>query len=351
MPAHLRFQPDPWMTQMVTTRCLEGQPWLRPGERSNALITGCVAHALRRFEGRVELHHIVVMSNHYHALISAEDQPTLSAFMCLLNGSLARELGALYDAHGHFWHRRYAKHLILDEEALIDAYTYLFANSVKEGLVEHPRNWPGVHGHSALCEGEPIEGIWIDRTALNAATRSARRRGVTAPTEAEFTERLTLNLTRPPMWRQLDAETHHARCRQWADEVAQAHAEAREVTGAQVLGVERILTQDLRQRRPVRPSPRPLCRSGCAARFGSMIKQYQDFAALYREASGRLRAGLARHGESPRVCFPCGGVPLFGWERRGVDEVADTSTPPLTNPLTHANLTPLPFTPKRGPTQ
>jgi REP element-mobilizing transposase RayT len=334
MPAHLRFQPEAWMTQMVTTRCLEGQPLLRPGEQSNALIIGCFAHAMRRFEGRVELHHIAVMSNHYHALVSAEDQPTLSAFMCLLNGSLAKELGALYGVHGHFWHRRYSKHLILDESALIDAYTYLFANSVKEGLVEHPRDWPGVHGHKALCEGEPLEGIWINRTALNGAKRRAQRRGLSAPNESQFTERLTLQLTQPRMWRDVDPHTHQGRCRAWAESVAQQYAEARLVTGDRVLGAARILTQDLRQRRPLRPSPRPLCRAGCAARFAALLQRYHEFAAQYREASGRLRAALAYDGRSAQVSFPLGGVPLFGACLSGCHLKS------LTNPLTQANLPP-----------
>ena len=312
MPAHLRFQPEPWMTHMVTTRCLEGQPLLRPSERANQLIVGCFAYAQRRFAGRVELHHIAVMSNHYHALLSAEDQPTLSAFMCLLNGSLAKELGGLHDAHGHFWHRRYAKHQLLDEEALSDAYRYLFANSVKEGLVEHPRDWPGVHGHAALCEGERLEGVWVDRTALNAATRRARAQKRALPAEEEFTERLCLALTLPPMWRALTVSEHEARCRAWADEVSHECAERRRRAGERVLGAEGVLRQDLRQRRRVTPSPRPLCRAGCPERFGRFVRQYVEFAAQYREASMRLREGLAVRGVAPRVSFPPGGVALFG---------------------------------------
>jgi len=312
MPAHLRFQPDAWMTHMVTTRCLEGQPFLRPSEQSNLLILGCLAHAQRRFQGRVELHHIAVMSNHYHALISAESQATLSAFMCLLNGTLAKELGALHNARGHFWHRRYAKHLLLDDDALRDAYTYLFANSVKEGLVEHPREWPGVHGYAALCEGRALEGAWVDRTALNGAARRARVKGAAPPDEGDFTERLTLSLTQPPMWRALSAEDHAARCRAWAEGVAREHAAQRARRGERVLGAAAVLAQDIRERRAVRPSPRPLCRAGCPKRFGGFVRQYVAFAAMYRESSHRLRAGLAQTGVAPRVRFPEGGVPLFG---------------------------------------
>ncbi|MBM4292994.1 MAG: hypothetical protein FJ138_17555, partial [Deltaproteobacteria bacterium] len=190
------------MTHMVTTRCLEGRSLMVPDERTTQIITGCFAYSQRRFEGRVKLHHVVALSNHYHALVSAEDQPALSAFMSHLNGCLGKELGVINDAHGHIWHRRYAKHVLLDEVALVDAYKYLFANSVKEGLVEHPQEWPGLHGWAALCGGRALEGIWVNRTALNAALRAAISKRLPPPKEADFTEKLTLTLTPPPLWEQ-----------------------------------------------------------------------------------------------------------------------------------------------------
>ncbi len=312
MPQHLRFQPEPWMTHMVTTRCLEGRPLLCPSERTNQIVTGCFAYSLRRFQGRVALHHIATMSNHYHTLLSAEDQPTLSAFMSHLNGCLGKELGVINDVHGHIWHRRYAKHLLLDEEALVDAYKYLFANSVKEGLVEHPRDWPGVHGWAALCDGRALEGIWVDRTALSAARRRAASKGLPPPDEDDFTERLTLTLTPPPLWELQHPDELKERYATWADEVASRYAEARLLTGERVMGAERVMAQDRAQRRPLRSSPRPLCRAGCPARFGAFWAAYRAFAALYREASALLRAGLARSGVSPRVSFPGGGVPIGG---------------------------------------
>ncbi len=313
MPAHLRYQPEPWMTHMVTTRCLEGQPLMIPTEHTNKIITGCFAYSLRRFKDRVTLNNIATLSNHYHAIISAESQPTLSAFMSHLNGCLGKELGVINDAHGHIWHRRYASHLLLDEQALIDAYKYIFANSVKEGLVEHPRDWPGLHGYAALCEGETLEGVWINRTAWSAAQRRALAKRLPPPNLLDFSEPLTLTLTPPPIWSYRPHHLLQADCARWAEEVVTAHAQERRRRGGRVLGRAGVLEQPARQRRALtHKTPRPLCRAGCPRRFAQHHQDYRQFAAHYRDASARLRRGLAQHHQSPRVCFPPGGVPLCG---------------------------------------
>ncbi len=280
MTAHLRFQPEPWMTHMVTTRCLEGQGFMRPDEHTNRIVIGCFAHAQRRFAGRVSIHNVVSLSNHYHALLSAEDQVTLSSFMSLLNGCLGRELGLICGASGHIWHRRYAKHLLLDEESLVEAYRYLFANSVKEGLVEHPREWGGLHGYAALCEGRALEGIWVDRTGLSRARQVAKIKRLPPPDELEFIEPLTLTLEPPPMWSHLSPEELRARCQAWADEVAAEHQALRAASGEGVMGMEGVLAEDLRRRRPLRSSPRPLCRSRCPVRLGGFRGAYSPFLGL-----------------------------------------------------------------------
>jgi len=313
MSAHLRFQPEPWMTHMVTTRCLEGQQLMIPTEDTNKIIVGCFAYSLRRFEGRVTLSHLVVLSNHYHAIINAESQMALSAFMCHLNGCLGKELGVINDAHGHIWHRRYASHLLLDEGALVDAYKYLFANSVKEGLVEHPREWPGVHGYAALCEGRALEGVWVNRTALNAAARRALKKRLPPPNPLEFTETLTLPLTPPPPWRAHPPAQLQATHQRWADEIAHTHAQQRQQRGERVLGRAAILTQPARRRHPLTARrPRPLCRAHCPHRHAQHHTAYRTFTAHYRAASHHLRHHLAHHHRSPLVHFPPGGVPLFG---------------------------------------
>lgn len=50
---------------------------------------------------------------------------------------------------------------------------YVLSHGCKEGLVERPRDWPGVHAVRALIEDEVVEGYWFSRTLEYAA----RQRG------------------------------------------------------------------------------------------------------------------------------------------------------------------------------
>jgi hypothetical protein len=52
----------------------------------------------------------------------------------------------------------------LQKEAQCGRFKYFLANGGKEGLVEHVRDWPGVHCVRNLLDGEPLEGLWFDRT-------------------------------------------------------------------------------------------------------------------------------------------------------------------------------------------
>ena len=100
------------------------------------------------------------------SLISAESSRELAEFMCFFKGNLARELGRIHDWHGTLWQKRYSSKEILDEAGLIDIFKYITQNSVKEGLVDHSKQWSRLHGYHQLVEGKTISGPWIDRTAF-----------------------------------------------------------------------------------------------------------------------------------------------------------------------------------------
>ena len=51
-----------------------------------------------------------------------------------------------------------------EEGAQIERLNYLLSNGCKEGLVDHLRDWPGVHCVRHLLDGEPLVGAWFDRT-------------------------------------------------------------------------------------------------------------------------------------------------------------------------------------------
>ena len=328
MPRHLRFQSSQWAPHLITARCAQGQALLRPNDEVNHIVAGALARSLEKHREEVELHTYSVMSNHLHLLMSTRDAHAKARFMCHLSGNLARELCRHCGIRDHLLEGRYHSHEILDEEALIDAYKYIFKNSVKEGLVSHPREWPGLHGYAPLCEGEVVMGRWLERTKWGCAKRT--QRGLKRGEEACVREE-PITLTRPRCWREWSEEVYRARCERWCEEAVQEALEqraarlreARRGAGERALvlavalaelaplGVEAVLTQPVFEPRPPSRSPRPLCRSGCDRRFAEHVEVYRAFVGAFREVSGRLRAAIAGGGDLPRVRFPEGGVPLY----------------------------------------
>lgn len=97
---------------------------------------------------------------------------------------------------GSLFEGRYHAIPVSDEpEAQVDRLRYLLAHGVKEGLVDSPIDWPGVHSAAALLGDRNLEGSWVDRTALSRA----RRRKADAR-DSEFEQRRVIHLEPMPCW-------------------------------------------------------------------------------------------------------------------------------------------------------
>ena len=340
MPRHLRYQSSEWSTHMITARCTQGYKLLRPSKKLNSLVAGCLARALELHRDDIELNHHAFMSNHYHLLLTCKNAQAKARFMCHLNSNLGRELCRLHKRRDHAWEGRYASHELVDEEALISAYKYLFKNSVKERLVAHPRDWPGLHGWAQLCGGRAVEGEWLDRTRWYFARQTKRGRDLR---ERDFVRALPLRLSRPREWAAWSEEEYRARCDEWTEEAMREVAEelaaqglaprrargagraarvasAKVVSGAAravealaaVLGAEAVCAQEVFEELEVRRrTPRPLCRAGCVRAFGGYLDAYRAFKEAFLDASRRVREAVARGERTPRVSFPDGGVPFY----------------------------------------
>ena len=189
MPRPLRFQPKPWGMFFVTTRCIHGRFLLRPSTKTNALLIGVMAKAVQRFE--VKLFGLCFMSNHYHLLLSSKDAASLAQFMQYVNSNIARELGRLHNWREKFWSRRYRATAVLDEDAALERMKYILSHSVKEGLVKHPRYYPGVHFYGHLVEGSPLHGIRVNRSSMHTEPNL---------TQTDASESVTLKLARLPQF-------------------------------------------------------------------------------------------------------------------------------------------------------
>ena len=305
MPAHLRFQSQRWATHHVVSRCIQGFAFLKPTREIRAITKGVLAYSLEQYQNSIKLHHYVVLSSHFHILLSAKSSPDLAAFMCYFKGNLARELARVHDWHGTLWQKRYSSEEIIDEVGLAEIFKYITQNSVKEGLVDHPKDWTGLHGYRQLVMGKKVSGPWVDRTAYYQSIQ--RREGKLID---EFTSEYQIKLTQPPMWAHLSKSEYKKLCSKLSTEAIRDALIKRKSKVS--LGMKMVLKENVRKPRFTKRGTRPLCRTKCIKTLKAYQKLYFEFKARFQEVSNDLRQAIRLGCETASICFPSGGVPLFG---------------------------------------
>ena len=305
MPAHLRFQSQDWATHHVVSRCIQGFAFLKPTRDIRAISKGVLAYSLEQHQDTIELHHYVFLSNHFHLLLSAKSSPDLAEFMCYFKGNLARELARVHDWHGTLWQKRYSSEEILDEAALSEIFKYITQNSVKEGLVDHPKDWTGLHGYRQLVMGKKVSGPWIDRTAYYQSLQ--RREGKLI---GEFTSEHQITLSSPPMWKRLSKSEYKKLCSKLSAEAIRDALLKRKSKAS--LGMKMVLSENVRKARFTKRGTRPLCRTKCIRSLKAYQKLYFEFKMQFQEVSADLRQAIRLGCNTASICFPLGGVPLFG---------------------------------------
>ena len=203
MACHLRYQSVNWATHHVVSRCIQGFGFLKPTSQIVNVCAGVLGYSLHQHQDTIKLHHYAFLSNHFHLLLSSKDARSLATFMCHFKSNLARELTRIHEWSGSLWQNRYSSEEILDEDALIEVFKYITENSVKEGLVDHPSEWSGLHGYHQLVESKSVNGDWIDRTGLYLASQRNKK-----VDPKEFTTVYEVHLGPPSEWSSMDKEDY-----------------------------------------------------------------------------------------------------------------------------------------------
>jgi REP element-mobilizing transposase RayT len=302
MPRPLRFVPTPNALVEVTTRTIQSRLLLQPTVPINQAVVGVLGRAQKKY-GMV-VHFAVVLSNHVHLLLSPTDAKHLSEFMTFVNSNIAREVGRIVDWKEKFWGSRYHSIPVSDErEAQLGRLKYFLSNSVKENLVEHPFEWPGVHSARALAEGRGHEGVWFDRTAFYRAQRS-RKADQPPVQESDFKTVETLELSPLPCLADLSENQQRLQLESLIAKVVADGAAEREAEGKMVLGV-RMLQKQNPHTRPNRTkrSPAPRFHAIQSVVQKELRAAYSAFAAAFRIAAEKLRSGDLG-ARFPEGCFP-----------------------------------------------
>lgn len=288
MARKLRFVPPGSLVE-VTAKTIQGRYLLRPSPEMNRRFIGVVARAKSVYE--VEIHAVVCLSNHYHMLVSPRDAQQLALFMNYVQGNLATEAGDLHDWEGPLWRRRYQAIPVSDEpEAQYERLRYVLAQGCKEGLVERPELWPGVHSVFALRDDEPLRGVWYDRTGLCLA---GRRKGE-SPDLADFATEETLELDPLPCWdRQgLSVEERQVFVAEMVEQIAEAAAIEHRANGSRPSDPSHFIRVHPHQRpEKTKRSPSPFVH---AASREVRLRFREAYRVVLRSLPGSRRAPQGR---------------------------------------------------------
>lgn len=295
MARPLRFLPPGGMVE-VTVRTVHGRLLLRPSTAVNDLVTGVIGRAQKKYG--MKIHALAVLSNHWQGILSPDSPQQLAAFMDYVGSNIAREVGRLHEWREKFWARRYRSILVSHEEdAQVGRLLYILGQGVKEGLVERPQQWPGVHCAQALLAGVDLEGTWFDRTAAYQARRCGEDKSA-----ADFATPERVVFSPLPCWTHLDPGLYRQRVAELVDRVIEEGR--RERGGRPVLGKKAVLAQHPHDK-PLHSdrSPAPMVHAATKAIHVMLRVAYWQFVAAFREAAHRLRRG------DHLVRFPPGAFP------------------------------------------
>ena len=285
MGRRLRYIPPGGCVVEVTNRTLQGRYLLKPSEELNNLLIGVLGRAQRLYG--VTLHACVVLSNHYHLLMSVDSALQMAQFMAYFQGNLAKEAGRLYKWRGPFWHRRYQHVLVSEEEAAqIGRLRYILVNGCKENLVSSPLDWPGVSSTQSLLAGHQLSGIWIDRTLTHAASAKTKK------DRSRFVQSETVSFSPLPCWKHLPLRVQQQRVRELVAEIEAETAYRHQAEDSQPLGALKVLKLDPHDK-PLHPqwSPAPLLHCVSKQVRDALRESYECFYSAFRQAADRLRAG------------------------------------------------------------
>jgi len=88
----------------------------------------------------LQVHHVVLMSNHYHIVATATDV-NLHRAMQFLNSRVAVQFNKMNDRSGHLWGDRYKSCIIDTDDHYLICVRYVYRNPVRAGIVENPEDF------------------------------------------------------------------------------------------------------------------------------------------------------------------------------------------------------------------
>ena len=300
----------------ATLKTFQARFFFVPSKWLNLLLVGVLAYAQEKYD--LGICYIVAMTNHIHILFRGADAQTVSDFFCLANGHISKEAQALCGWTGGVLGGRFKVVEITDEpEAQIARLKYLMSQGLKEGLVPHPTDWPGVQSAQAWLDGSmELRGIWVNRSDLYELERAGRRsirarmRWLSRSEVKKRQRKVPLTLSPLPCMDSWSKEEVQVLARRLCEELLDEHAETRRAVRK---GWRKRLTDpSLLASKPetTKKGALPIVHAASGAAWVEWTREWRSWVRAYRSASQRLRSGSGvAMADFPDGCFiPSGSV-------------------------------------------
>ena len=135
-------QVSPGDVVFCTRRCTRRQFLLRPDPDTCQILEYCLAYCAAKYG--IELHEFVVMSNHYHLVVS-DPLGNRPDFFRDLNKLVSSAINCRFGQFENLFEPgSYNAVRLLETSDLEDKCVYTLANPTEAGLVSSPRYWEGV---------------------------------------------------------------------------------------------------------------------------------------------------------------------------------------------------------------
>ena len=171
---------------MVTRRTHRRELLLRPGRLTDQTLEYLLAVFIKEHE--LLLHAITVLSNHHHTVVT-DPKGAIVDFTRDFHSFIARNLNATFGEFESVWSSTQTSLVSLEgDEAIVDKIAYTLSNPVSSFLVREAIKWPGI------------------RRAWPAAPRTIKRPPGIFADDERWPAEVTLELTRPPCFDNLDDE-------------------------------------------------------------------------------------------------------------------------------------------------
>ena len=310
----------PGKTYMLTRRTEKRQFLLRPDDACQDIFTYCYARMCARFN--MIFHGTVLMSNHYHPIVT-DVEGRLPEAMHWLNTETAKAIKKLRGWKWRVWGSgSYHAKTILDGQAFLKQMGYMAANPVRAGLVDDHQDYKALMLPS---EDDAENTITIDRSPFV-------RKGTNPDQE-------TLKIAPPPFF---EGDPNYAKkVRDHVNDACQTALRERE--DKKCLGWPTVIAQDIEScaTSPNKEKPKRNSQfsATCVKVWKAAVEGYYAFVAKYKDIRQQIFEGADKNA----LEFPYGtwryrswaGYKVVNASLRNVGVVM-TDAVPGAPPLSHA---------------